>query len=222
HAREGSSASHRGDRAWRSGGAELHRVAGKPASAASVRPPSTAPATGKAPPRETWPGSPSPPGRDTRSGSPELWLRFRPADPEVSDLNPCDSRDCFDSKLASFYAFCGIVSSPGRLCRTQSPWRGRSVASIPSWDKIPILSFVESSRTHLSSWHDLMGPVTDTGGPSMVSLRWKRSTLASGSGGRLFFLMASTRSRWDRSLETNPIKASLSRQEFSLRVGTSP
>jgi hypothetical protein len=40
----------------------------------------------------------------------------------------------------------------GRLCRSQSPWHGRSVASIPSWDKIPFLSLAESSMTRLESY----------------------------------------------------------------------
>src|SRR5271157_2189860 len=37
----------------------------------------------------------------------ELWLCFRPSAPAVADLSSCDSRLCFDSKLALFGAFLG-------------------------------------------------------------------------------------------------------------------
>ncbi len=77
----------------------------------------------------------------------ELWLCFRPSAPAVSDLSSCDSRLCFDSKLALFGAFWGVVTSSGRHCPTPSPCPGWPAACAPSWDKIPILSFVASSMT---------------------------------------------------------------------------
>src|SRR5271157_780803 len=58
---------------------------------------------------------------------------------------------CVDSGLASFCTFSGIFTPEGRLCRSQAPRYGRSVASIPSCDRIPILSFVESSMTRSES-----------------------------------------------------------------------
>ncbi len=66
----------------------------------------------------------------------ELWLRFRPSAPAVSDLSSCDSRPCFDSKLALFGAFSvarhlscvGSLHSgspspqpPGATCRSPLP-----------------------------------------------------------------------------------------------------
>ena len=81
----------------------------------------------------------------------ELWLCFRPSAPAVSDLSSCDSRLCFDFKLALFGAFWGVVTSSGRHCPTPSPCPGWPAACAPSWDKIPILSFVESSMTRLES-----------------------------------------------------------------------
>ncbi len=58
---------------------------------------------------------------------------------------------CVDSSWASLGASCSVFAPEGRLCRSQAPWHGRSAASVPSWDKIPILSFVESSMTRLES-----------------------------------------------------------------------
>src|SRR5208337_5522426 len=81
----------------------------------------------------------------------ELWLCFRPSAPAVSDLSSCDSRLCFDSKLALFGAFGGVVTSSGRHCPTPSPCPGWPAACAPWWDKISILSFVESSMTRLES-----------------------------------------------------------------------
>src|SRR5271166_750040 len=81
----------------------------------------------------------------------ELWLCFRPSSPAVSDLSSCDYRPCFDSKLALFGAFCGVPSS-GRHCPTPSPCPGWPAACAPSWDKIPFLSFVESSMTRVESY----------------------------------------------------------------------
>ena len=81
----------------------------------------------------------------------ELWLCFRPSAPAVSDLSSCVSRLCFDFKLALFGAFWGVVTSPGRHCPTPSPCPGWPAACAPSWDKIPILSFDESSMTRLES-----------------------------------------------------------------------
>src|SRR5208337_3193073 len=77
----------------------------------------------------------------------ELWLCFRPSAPAVSDISSCDSVLCFDSKLALFGAFCGVVTSSGRHCPTPSPCPGWPAACAPSWDKIPILSSVASSVT---------------------------------------------------------------------------
>src|SRR5208337_2271067 len=70
----------------------------------------------------------------------ELWLCFRPFAPGVSDLNACDSRLCFDSKLALCGAFGGVVTSSWRHCPTPSPCPGWPAACAPSWDKIPIVS----------------------------------------------------------------------------------
>jgi len=81
----------------------------------------------------------------------ELWLCFRPSAPAVSDLNSCDSSPCFDSKLALFGAFGGVVTSSGSPCPTPSPCPDWPAACAPSWDKIPFLSFVESSMTRLES-----------------------------------------------------------------------
>ena len=92
----------------------------------------------------------------------ELWLCFRPSAPAVSDLSSCDSRLCFDSKLALFGAFWGVVTSSGRHCPTPSPCPGWPAACAPSWDKIPFLSFVESSMTRLES--------CPTNGPELPSV----------------------------------------------------
>src|SRR5208337_4513069 len=51
----------------------------------------------------------------------ELWLCFRPSAPAVSDLSSCDSWPSFDSKLALFGAFWGVVTSSGRHCPMLSP-----------------------------------------------------------------------------------------------------
>ena len=75
----------------------------------------------------------------------ELWLCFHPSTPAVSDLSSCDSMVCFDSKLALFGAFGGVVTSSGRHCPTPSPCPGWPAACAPSWDKIPISSSVASS-----------------------------------------------------------------------------
>src|SRR5271157_6076108 len=77
----------------------------------------------------------------------ELWLCFRPSAPAVSDLNSCRIRFCFDSKLALFGAFGGVVTSSGRHSQTPSPCPGWPAACAPSWDKIPIVSSVASSVT---------------------------------------------------------------------------
>src|SRR5271157_3505669 len=79
-------------------------------------------------------------------------LRSGPAASGADDSNPCDKELCVDSGLASLGAFCGVFRPQGRLCRSQAPWHGRSAASVPSWDKIPILSFIESSMTRLESY----------------------------------------------------------------------
>src|SRR5208337_3591899 len=84
--------------------------------------------------------------------APSLWLRFRPGGSGTDDSTSSGDELCVDSGLASFCTFSGIFTPEGRLCRSQAPWYGRSVASIPSWDKIPIVSFVESSMTRLGSY----------------------------------------------------------------------
>src|SRR5208337_4776506 len=76
----------------------------------------------------------------------ELWLCFRPSASADSDLNSCDSRPCFDPKLALFGAFWGLVMSSGRHCPTPSPCAGWPAACAPSWDKIPFLSVSNSER----------------------------------------------------------------------------
>ena len=83
--------------------------------------------------------------------APSLWLRFRPAGSGTDDSTSSGDELCVDSGLASFCTFSGVFTPEGRLCRSQAPWYGRSVASIPSCDKIPIVSFVESSMTRLES-----------------------------------------------------------------------
>jgi len=80
-----------------------------------------------------------------------LWLRFRRPGSGTDDSTSSRDEPCVDSGLASFCTFSGVFTPEGRLCRSQSPWYGRPVASIPSWDKIPIVSFVESSMTRLES-----------------------------------------------------------------------
>src|SRR5208337_4358054 len=92
----------------------------------------------------------------------ELWLCFRPSAPAVSDLSSCDSRLCFDSKLALFGAFWGVVTSSGRHCPTPSPCPGWPAAYASSWDKIPIVSFVESAMTRWES--------CPTTGPELASV----------------------------------------------------
>src|SRR5208283_2127831 len=79
------------------------------------------------------------------------WLRFRSAGSAADGLTSSGNELCVDSGLASFGAFSRVFTPEGRLCRSQAPWYGRSVASIPSCDKIPILSFVKSSMTRLES-----------------------------------------------------------------------
>ena len=93
----------------------------------------------------------------------ELWLCFRPSAPAVSDLSSCDSRLCFDSKLALFGAFWGVVTSSGRHCPTPSPCAGWPASCAPSWGKIPFLSFVESSMTRVESY-----PTTGPKIPSVI------------------------------------------------------
>src|SRR5208283_272519 len=101
----------------------------------------------------------------------ELWLCFRPSAPAVSDLSSCDSWPSFDSKLALFGAFWGVVTSSGRHCPMLSPCPGWPAACAPSWDKILFLSFVESSMTRLESWLTI-GPEL----PSVIgSLLWPSS-----------------------------------------------
>ena len=78
-------------------------------------------------------------------------LRSGPAGPGADDSNPGDNKFCVDSGWASLGAFCGVFTPEGRPCRSQAPRHGRSAASVPSWDKIPNLSFVESSMTRLES-----------------------------------------------------------------------
>ena len=78
-------------------------------------------------------------------------LRSGPAGPGADDSNPGDNELCVDSGWASLGAFCGVFTPEGRPCRSQAPRHGRSAASVPSWDKIPNLSFVESSMTRLES-----------------------------------------------------------------------
>src|SRR5208283_4714308 len=75
---------------------------------------------------------------------------------------------CVDSGLASLGAFCGVFRPQGRLCRSQALWHGRSAASVPSWDKIPILSFIESSMTRLESYPTI-GPWLTSGVGSPLS-----------------------------------------------------
>src|SRR5271157_1052803 len=84
-------------------------------------------------------------------GDVTLWLRFRPAGLETDDSTSSGNQLCVDSGLASFCAFSRVFTPEGRLCRSQAPWYSRSVACIPSWDKIPLLSFVESAMTRLES-----------------------------------------------------------------------
>ena len=51
---------------------------------------------------------------------------------------------------ASFGAFCGVFRPQGRPCRTQSPWHGRSVQSVPSRDEIPKIGF----SSHDAAFHE--------------------------------------------------------------------
>ena len=76
---------------------------------------------------------------------------FAPSGSAFSDSTHCELILCVDSKLASFGAFCGVFTLAG-LCSGPSPWHTPSAASVPSCDKIPILSFVESSRTRWESY----------------------------------------------------------------------
>ena len=93
----------------------------------------------------------------------ELWLCFRPSAPAVSDLSSCDYMLCFDSKLALFGAFGGVVTSSGRHCPTPLPCPSWPAACAPSWDNIPFLSFVESSMTRVESY-----PTTGPEIPSVI------------------------------------------------------
>src|SRR5271157_3941975 len=78
-------------------------------------------------------------------------LRSRPSGSADDDLTFIGSELCVDFGWASLGAFWGVFAPPGRPCRSQSPWQGRTAASALWWDKIPILSFVESSMTRLES-----------------------------------------------------------------------
>ena len=51
---------------------------------------------------------------------------------------------------ASFSAFCGVFRPQGRLCRTQSPWHGRSAQPVPSGDEIPMIGFL----SHDAAFHE--------------------------------------------------------------------
>ena len=83
------------------------------------------------------------------------WLRFRLAGSVEYDSTTSGNELCVDSGLASFCTFSRVFTPESMLCRSQSPWYGRSVASVPSCDKIPILLFVESSMTRSESYsHD--------------------------------------------------------------------
>jgi hypothetical protein len=95
-------------------------------------------------------------------------LRCRPAGSGDDDLTYNENELCVDCSLASFGAFWGVFTPQGRLCRTRAPWHGRSAASVPSSDKIPILSFVESSMTRLESFRR-----SDAGSP-LASARCSR------------------------------------------------
>ncbi len=79
------------------------------------------------------------------------WLRFRPSGSVADDSTSSGNELCVNSGLASFCAFSRVFTPEGRLCRSQAPWYCRSVASVPSCDKIPILSVVESAMTRLES-----------------------------------------------------------------------
>ncbi len=87
--------------------------------------------------------------------SPSLWLRFRPGGSGTDDSTSSGDELCVDSGLASYCTFSGVFTLEGGLCRSQAPRYGRSVASSPSWDKIPILSIVESSMKRSESRHTI-------------------------------------------------------------------
>ncbi len=78
-----------------------------------------------------------------------------------SDSPPCENALCVNSKLASFGVFCGVFTLQTRPCSRPSPWDTPSAASVPTWDEIPILSFVESSMTRWES--------CPTSGPELLS-----------------------------------------------------
>src|SRR5208282_3682673 len=73
------------------------------------------------------------------------WLRSRSRSSAFCDSTPCEEARCVDSKLASFGAFCSVLTPQSRLCFMPSPWHTPSPASVPTWVKIPTSSFVESS-----------------------------------------------------------------------------
>ena len=74
----------------------------------------------------------------------------------MCDLTPSDLVVCVNPKLALFGAFSGPSTPP-------SPCPSQSAATAPSWDKISILSFVESSMTRLESC-----PTTGLEPPSFI------------------------------------------------------
>src|SRR5208337_1422183 len=92
----------------------------------------------------------------SRTSSLANWLCFRPSTLAMCDLTPSDLVVCVKPKLALFCAFSGPSTPP-------SPCPSQSAATAPSWDTIPIVSFVESSMTRLESC-----PTTGPEPPSFI------------------------------------------------------